>query len=133
MYHTRVYCSTVLFTFPPVISSLMSHLPYDTFREMLAAKYPNYGHALWEPSPGGLYDSVTVGDVGFIRQGCFLRLFNVLLPGNHPSHQNFGVPEHHLQLRLNAPNHIHRGIEGTDDFCSRHVSLSRGRDVHALG
>jgi hypothetical protein len=112
----------------------MSHLPYDTFREMLATKYPNCGHALWEPSPGGMYDSVKVGDVGFIRQGCFHRLFNVLLPGNHPSHQNFGVPEHHQQLRLNAPNHIHRGIEGTDDFCSRHVSLSRGRDiVHALG
>jgi hypothetical protein len=115
------------------ISSLMSHLPYDTFREMLATKYPNYGHALWEPSPGGLYDSVTVGDVGFIRQGCFHRLFNVLLPENHPSHQNFGVPENHLQLSLNAPNHTHKGIEGTGDFFSRHVSLSRGRGIHAFG
>jgi hypothetical protein len=111
----------------------MSHLPYDTFREMLATKYPNYGHALWEPSPGGLYDSVDVGDVGFIRQGCFHRMFNVLLPENHPSHRNFGVPEHHQQLRLKSQNHIHRSVEGTDDFCSRHVSLSRGRDVHALG
>ncbi|KAI0295806.1 hypothetical protein BC826DRAFT_1007718 [Russula brevipes] len=112
----------------------MSHLPYDTFRETLAAKYPNCGYALWEPSPGGLYDAVEVGDVGFIREGCFHRLFNVLLPGDHPSHQNFGVPECHQQLHLNAPNHIHRSVEGTDVFNSKHVTLMPlERDVHAMG
>lgn len=112
----------------------MSHLPYDTFRETLATKYPNCGHALWEPSSGGLYDTVEVGDVGFIREGCFHRLFNVFLPGDHPSHQNFGVPEYHQQLHLNASKHIHKGIDGTNDFCSRHVTLtSHERDIHALG
>jgi hypothetical protein len=112
----------------------MSHFPYDTFRETLAIKYPNCGHALWEPSRGGLYDAVEVGDVGFIREGCFHRLFNALLPGNHPSHQNFGVPEYHQQLHPSVPNHIHRIIDGTDDFCSRHVNfLSFEHDVHALG
>ena len=55
----------------------MSHLPYETFRETLAIRYPNCGHALWEPSPGGLYEVVEVGDVGFIHEGCFHRLFNV--------------------------------------------------------
>jgi hypothetical protein len=111
----------------------MSHLPYDTFREMLATKYPNYGHALWEPSPGGLYDSVTVGDVGFVRQGCFHRLFNVFLPGDDLSHQNFGVPENHSQLILNAPNLTHKGVEGTDDFFSSHVCLYGGRGEQASG
>jgi hypothetical protein len=112
----------------------MSHLPYDTFRETLAIKYPNCGYALWEPSPGGLYDAVEVGDVGFIREGCFHRLFNVLLPGDHPSHQNFGVPDCHQQLRLNAPNHVHKSIEGTDVFNSKHVTLTPlERDVHAVG
>jgi len=111
----------------------MAHLPYDTFRVALAWKYPNCGHALWEPSPGGLYDSVEVGDVGFIRKGCFHRLFNVFLPGDHPSHQNFGVPESHQQLRLNVPTCIHKGIEGTKDFYSKYVSLSRESDVYASG
>ncbi|KAI9450590.1 hypothetical protein F5148DRAFT_585705 [Russula earlei] len=112
----------------------MSHLPYDTFRETLAIRYPNCGHALWEPSSGGLYDSVEVGDVGFIREGCFHRLFNVFLPKEHPSHSNFGVPEDHQQLPLNVPNHIHKVRDGTDDFCSRHVSLvSNERNVHAWG
>jgi len=100
---------------------------------MLAIKYPDYGHALWEPSPGGLYDAVEVGDVGFIRDGCFSRLFNVFLPGDHPSHQNFGVPESHQPLRLNAPTFIHRSADGTMDFCSTHASLSRERDVYASG
>jgi len=111
----------------------MSNLPFDTFRETLAIKYPDYGHALWEPSSGGLYDVVQVGDVGFIRRGCFHRLFNVLLPRDDPSHQNFGVPEYHEPLRPRVLNHINKGTEGTTDFCSRYVGLSRERDIHALG
>ena len=67
---------------------------YDIFREELATKYPTYGHALWEPSPGEHYSAVEIGDVGFIREGSFHRLFNVLLPEDHPSHQD-GVPQHH--------------------------------------
>jgi hypothetical protein len=111
----------------------MAHPPYHTFREALAIKYPDCGHALWGPSPGGLYDAVEVGDVGFIRKGCFHRLFNVLLPEDHPSHQNFGVPESHQPLRLKARTFIHKDVEGTKDFCSRHVILSRRHDEFASG
>jgi len=109
----------------------MSHRPCDTFRETLAINYPDYGHALWEPSPGGLHDAVEVGDVGFIRNGCFHRLFNISLPGDHPSHQKFGVPESHEPLRLE--NFIHEGTEGTKDFCSKSANLSRVPDVYASG
>ena len=74
---------------------------YDIYREELGIKYPDYGHALWEPSPGGRYTSVEIGDVGFIRRGYFYRLFNILLPEDHPSHQD-GVPQHHEPLVLNT-------------------------------
>ena len=116
-------------------SSLMSHLACHIFHETLAIKYPACGHALWKPSPGGLYDAVEVGDVGFIRDGCFHRLFNVFLPGDHPSHQCFGVPESHQQLRLKGSPLVYRGSEGTSDFFSRHVSLARdsGHDVPTAG
>ncbi|KAN0124794.1 hypothetical protein V8E52_001346, partial [Russula decolorans] len=62
------------------------------------------GHALWEPDPGGRYTFVEIGDVGFIRQGYFHRLFNILLPEDHPSHHD-GVPQHHepLVLRMASP------------------------------
>jgi hypothetical protein len=82
----------------------MAH--YDIFRQELATRYPGYGHALWEPSPGPLFPPVEVGDVGFIRRGKFHRLFNALLPADHPTHRNFGVPEHHEPLQLNIPEHI---------------------------
>lgn len=64
----------------------MAH--HNIFREELAIAYPTYGFALWEPDPGGQYNAVEVGDVGFIRDGYFQRLFNVLHPRDHPSHRN---------------------------------------------
>jgi hypothetical protein len=66
----------------------MAH--YDIYREQLANLH--HGHALWEPDPGGQYDRVSVGDVGFIRSGRFHRLFNILLSEDDPSHE-LGVPD----------------------------------------
>ncbi|KAL6308828.1 hypothetical protein BKA93DRAFT_822112 [Sparassis latifolia] len=45
----------------------------DVYAELLWSKY--YGHPLWDPelAPGG---EVRLGDVGFIREGAFHRLFN---------------------------------------------------------
>lgn len=99
----------------------MAH--YDIFRHYLSIKFPAYGYALWEPNPGNLYPAVEVGDVGYIREGKFRRLFNVLLPANHPSHRNFGVPEYHEQLTLNIENHIDVGVLGPHNFYSAGVTL----------
>jgi hypothetical protein len=110
----------------------MAH--YNTFRQELALKYPAYGHALWEPSPGELYPAVEVGDVGFIREGKFHRLFNALLPADHPSHRNFGVPEHHEPLQLNMPQHIDKGTLIPNNFRSGAVRVaSNGVGVFASG
>jgi hypothetical protein len=73
--------------------SMAAH--YDIFRHHLVMKYPAYGHALWEPDPGNLYPAVKVGDVGYICEGKFHRLFNALLPAEDESHADFGVPEYH--------------------------------------
>ncbi|KAF8265480.1 hypothetical protein EI94DRAFT_1588721 [Lactarius quietus] len=82
----------------------MAH--YDIFRDQLAIRFPGYGHALWEPSPGDPNDVVGVGDVGYINQGKFHRLFNIMLPADHPSHESFGVPDNHEQFRPRVPRHI---------------------------
>ncbi len=74
---------------PGFSSTLMAH--YDIFRDQLGIKYPAFGHALWEPNPGRLYSPVEVGDVGFIREGKFRRVFNALLPADHPSHYCKGL------------------------------------------
>ncbi len=110
----------------------MAH--YDIFRQELAIKLPGYGHALWEPSPGSLSPPVEIGDVGFIRRGTFHRLFNILLPADHPSHQNFGVPEHHEPLQLNMSQHIRTDTECPNNFLSVGVVVeSNGIGISASG
>ncbi|KDQ60489.1 hypothetical protein JAAARDRAFT_205420 [Jaapia argillacea MUCL 33604] len=47
------------------------------------------GHALWEPNPGDAYDRIRIGDVGFIRDGFFNRLFNCFLPAGHEIQARF--------------------------------------------
>ena len=96
-------------------------MDYDIYREQLAIKYPAYGHALWEPSPWGHYTAIEIGDVGFIRQGYFHRLFNILLPGDHPSHQD-GVPQHHEPLVLRMTSPINTGMLQPNNFRSNAVS-----------
>jgi hypothetical protein len=101
----------------------------NTFREELAIRYPNHGHALWDPDPGGLYDSVEVGDVGFIRDGYFYRLFNALRPRDPPSNSDTHY-DHDLVyppiLQPKTSNHIRRSTEPHTDFCSKNVTKVPG-------
>lgn len=98
---------------------------YNSFRDQLAIAHPAFGYALWEPDPGGLYPPVAIGDVGYIREGKFHRLFNALLPGDDPSHQD-GVPEDYEPLHLSRPNHVDRGVLHPNQFCSHGVRSSFG-------
>jgi hypothetical protein len=107
----------------------MAH--YDIFREQLAINCNSYGHALWDPGPGELYTAVTVGDVGYIRVGKFHRLFNALLPADHPS-QRLGVPEYHDPLTPNVIDHIDRGVLHPTDFRSTAVTVAPGGEVSFL-
>ena len=138
----RLYWRHHVDQYKPLLVSLHLHsvvdmAHYGVFRQELATAYPTYGNALWEPDPGGQYDSVEVGDVGFIRRGYFQRLFNVLLPKDHPSHSF--VPEDHQQLET-IHNHIVKNEIRTGSrqnslhFCSQYVTLdSRGRGTSAAG
>ena len=101
----------------------MAH--HDTFRDQLAIAHPAFGYALWEPDPGES-PPVEVGDVGFIRDGKFHRIFNVLLPANHPSHERLGVPEDHEQLRPRMLDHINRGTLSPNTFYSYGVTVVSG-------
>ncbi len=97
----------------------MAH--HDIFRWELAMSYPMYGTALWDPSPGPLYEAVEVGDVGYIRGGRFHRLFNALLPKGHPSHQIFGTPKAHEPIALRIQQHIDIGSLSPNAFQSSRV------------
>ena len=109
----------------------------NIFREELAIRYPDLGYALWDPDSGGLYNSVEVGDVGFIRRGCFYRLFTALLPGDPPSD-----PDTHgdnslvypPKLEPKTPHHIRRYRDNHKDFRSKNVTKEfSGHNIHASG
>ena len=106
---------------------------YDTYRAELAKAYPGFGHALWEPDPGREYTPIGVGDVGFIREGRFHRLFNTLLSADDPSNETFGVPEPEYYEPLQPmSNHINRGSLAPNTFQSSGITvLSGGFDVLA--
>ena len=102
----------------------MAH--YNTFRDQIAIAHPAYGYALWESDPGEQYPPVAVGDVGYIREGKFRRLFNALLPANHQSHQRFGVPDGHVPLQLSTPDHVDHATLDPNNFCSHGVISQSG-------
>ena len=103
---------------------------HDIFREQLAIKYPSYGYALWEPSPTNPGRPVQVGDVGFIRDGRFYRLFSALLPADDPS-QEYGVPEHYKPLVPTLSDHVATVFFGPSNYCSAGVKVEADPGYHS--
>ncbi|KAH9003549.1 hypothetical protein EDB86DRAFT_2799017 [Lactarius hatsudake] len=99
---------------------------YNTYRDQLASLY--HGHALWVPDPSELYDRVRVGDVGYVKQGHFLRMFNVLLPANDGA-QEYGVPEGFVPLNVGPFKNIRTLNLFQGDYCSNTVTVNH-EDKH---
>lgn len=78
------------------LSSPMSH--FDIYRDQLASL--SRGLALWDPKPvKKYYDKVSIGDVGYLHEGTFIRMFNVTLPSEDPLNKKLGVsPEFYEPL-----------------------------------
>jgi hypothetical protein len=100
----------------------MAQAPYDTYREQLSNLY--HGHALWEPAPGGLYDQVRVGDVGFVLHGHFIRFFNALLPANDPL-QGYELPPDFVPISMGPFGNIRKLHLPLGDYCSNSVTAIR--------
>jgi hypothetical protein len=66
--------------------------PFNVYLDQLAAL--SHGLALWNPNPPkDIYDNVSIGDVGYLNEGTFIRMFNVMLEWDDPSNRRLGVPE----------------------------------------
>ncbi|KAF7796004.1 hypothetical protein EIP86_007173 [Pleurotus ostreatoroseus] len=61
----------------------------DVYAQELGIK--NYGLPLWFPEPVDGHGEVRIGDVGFIHEGQFHRLFNATVGQDHPYNRH-GVP-----------------------------------------
>ena len=107
--------------------NFMADSDYDIFREQLAIDCPSYGHALWKPSPRKQDRPVQVGDVGFIRNGKFHSLFNVLCPAEGQSN----VPDCYEQLCPKFSDHISNSSFGSSHYSSAGISVEPEPDFHA--
>jgi|HubBroStandDraft_3_1064219.scaffolds.fasta_scaffold154725_1 hypothetical protein len=66
--------------------------PWNVYREQLSSLF--HGYALWEPDPvRALYDEVSIGDVGYMKNGFFYRMFNVILSSDDPANNRHGELE----------------------------------------
>lgn len=93
----------------------MPLLPYDVYREQLVPLF--HGHALWNPEP-----PVSIGDVGYVREGSFFRMFNVLLEWNDPLNYTLCEPEPYTRLDLGPFARIRESNFSRGDHPSRHVT-----------
>ena len=71
--------------------------PYNVYRDQLTSLY--HGLPLWNPNPlKTIYNHVSIGDVGYVHEGVFIRMFNVILPWDHESNRTLGKPEPYESL-----------------------------------
>lgn len=93
--------------------------PFDVYQQHLS--FLSQGFALWSPNPlDRIYDRVSIGDVGYIDEGAFIRMFNVIRPWDDQSNRNFGEPDEYESLDL-PYNPIRRTTFDAADYCSSSV------------
>ena len=96
--------------------------PWNVYREQLLPLH--HGYALWEPEPvKGLYDKVSIGDVGYVDSGFFHRMFNVTLPWDNPLNKKFGEgePEHYKAMDRDLFANIRTTSFNKGDYYSPNV------------
>ena len=91
------------------------------YQDQLAT--PSYGIALWNANPPKeIYDKVSIGDIGYLHEGSFIRMFNVMLPWSHESNRTLGRPEPYESLDCGPfANTLKRQFDRVK-HCSRNVS-----------
>jgi hypothetical protein len=107
--------------------------PFNIYQEQLSSQY--HGLALWDPKPvKNLHKQpghVSIGDVGYLYNGAFMRIFNVTLPWDDPSNKLLGEPGKYEPIKPSSCNicytEIHEG-----EYCTPHVSRvdNIGADRH---
>ena len=71
--------------------------PSYVYQDQLSAL--SQGIPLWNPNPPKkIYNNVSIGDVGYLHEGTFVRMFNVMLPWDYPSNRTLVNPESYESL-----------------------------------
>ena len=104
--------------------------PFSIYREQLSSQY--HGLALWDPNPVQVlfndfdFGHVSIGDVGYLNNGAFIRLFNVELPDNRSNKFIELPPEGYKPLKWERDN-VRRSEVHQEKYHSLAVELDRGK------
>ena len=103
--------------------------PYNIYREQLSSHYR--GHALWHPNPvESLFKHpghVSIGDVGYLDNGAFMRIFNVGLPRDDPSNKFIEIPEGYKPLKREHFDNVRRHEVSQEEFQSHLTKVDNVR------
>ncbi len=95
--------------------------PFNIYREQLSSLY--HGLALWNPKPvESLHrqpNHVSIGDVGYLDNGAFMRMFNVTLPWDDPSNTLLGTPDKYEPIEL---GNVSYDVIREGEYYTPHVS-----------
>jgi hypothetical protein len=96
--------------------------PFNVYREQLSSQY--HGLALWDPKPvENLHKQpVSIGDVGYLDDGAFMRIFNVTLPWDDPSNGLLGKPERYERIELSYFGNVRESEIREGVYHTPHVS-----------
>ena len=98
-----------------------SNSVYKDYQDQLTTL--SHGLALWNPTPPKeIYDKVSIGDVGYLHEGSFIRMFNVMLPWSHEENRTLGEPEPYESLDCGSFVNILKRRFDSVKHCSRYVS-----------
>ena len=96
--------------------------PFNIYQEQLSSQY--HGLALWDPTPvQGLFNDlghVSIGDVGYLDKGQFIRILNVKLPRDNPN-KFIEIPEGYKPLKREHFDNVRRSKIRQEEYHS-HMS-----------
>ncbi|KAH9839012.1 uncharacterized protein C8Q71DRAFT_855664 [Rhodofomes roseus] len=81
-----------------------------------------HGYPLWDPRPDETAGEIEIGDVGYIEDGRFRRLFNPTLPRDDPANCAWGVPKDFRPLEIGNLITEEQRTLGDDILSCRHVT-----------
>ncbi|EKM59339.1 uncharacterized protein PHACADRAFT_136937 [Phanerochaete carnosa HHB-10118-sp] len=87
-----------------------------------------HGEPLWFPEPVVKFGEVLIGDVGYLDDGGFYRLFNVLRPADDPINVR-GVPKGFVPLEYDEYRFLHT----TDNFLASNPIYSQSMSCVSAG
>jgi hypothetical protein len=106
--------------------------PFTVYRDQLTGL--SHGLPLWNPNPPKkIYNNVSIGDVGYMHEGTFIRMFNVTLPWNHPSNGLLGNPEPYVPLDWGPfTNTIEAHFDKVDHYSRSVTAKTNAGDSEAM-